>query len=376
MEAGMAGTRIQKTLHAKEIARILGATVVGPADCSVSGADVIERATATQLAFVGCKRNLKRASDSQAKLIVAPAAVRDQLERYPNRTFLLVDEAEPAYLQIVGLLLPERQRPSVGISPQAVVSASATIGSRTNIHALATIGEDVVIGENCDIAPGVVIGDGCTIGDDVMIHPNVVLHRDTIVGNRVSINAGTVIGGEGFGFRTVNGQHERLLHAGIVRICDDVQIGSCSTIDRAKVGETLIGTGTRIDSQVMIAHNCQIGDHNLLVSHTGIAGSSSTGSYVVCAGQSGIADHVHLGDGAIVGAKTGVHRDMPGGQKYLGIPARPATQHARETMALKRLPEMRITVKNLQKQLATLQEQMNQLLTAADSPAGSQDKAA
>ena len=250
------------------------------------------------------------------------------------------------------------------------------MGSKTNIHPFVTIGEDVVIGECCDIEPGAVIGDGCVIGDDVRISPNVVLYRDTIIGDRVSIDSGTVIGSEGFGYRTVDGRHERLLHAGNVRICDDVEIGACTTIDRAKMGSTVIGKGTRIDDQVMIAHNCQIGEHNLLVSHTGIAGSSSTGAYVVCAGQSGIADHVHLGDGTIVGAKTGVHRDMPGGQKYLGIPARPAAEHARETMALKRLPEMRTTVKDLQKQLATLQEQMSRLLSAADLRVDAQEKAA
>ncbi|MEO2014225.1 MAG: UDP-3-O-(3-hydroxymyristoyl)glucosamine N-acyltransferase [Fuerstiella sp.] len=372
----MAGTRIVNTLHAQEIAQILGATIIGSGDCSVSGADFIERATATQLAFVGCKRNLKRASNSSAKLIIAPETVRDQLDEFPGRTFLLVDEPETAFLQIVGLLLPERRRKSIGISAQAAVAASATIGSKTNIHAFVTVGEDVVIGENCDIESGAVIGDGCVLGDDVRISANVVLYRDTMIGDRVGIDSGTVIGSEGFGYRTVDGQHERLLHAGNVRICDDVEIGACTTIDRAKIGSTVIGKGTRIDDQVMIAHNCQIGEHNLLVSHTGIAGSSSTGAYVVCAGQSGVADHVHLGDGAMVGAKTGVHRDMPGGQKYLGIPARPAGEYALETMALKRLPEMRVTVKDLQKQMAALQDQMSQLLSATDSHVDSQDQAA
>ncbi len=367
---------MENSLHAQEIAQILDAIIVGPADCRVSAADFIERATATHLAFVGCRRNLTRASASQARLIIAPESVLDQLDDFPGRTFLLVPEPEVAFLKIVGLLSPERPRRFIGISPQATVAASASVGPRTNVCQFVTIGEDVVIGENCDIAPGVVIGDGCVIGDDVSLGPNVVLYRDTFIGDRVNIDAGTVVGSAGFGYRTVNGRHERLLHAGNVRICDDVEIGACTTIDRAKIGSTVIGTGTRIDDQVMIAHNCQIGEHNLLVSHTGIAGSSSTGAYVVCAGQSGIADHVHLGDGAMIGAKTGVHRDMPGGQKYLGIPARPAGQHHRETLALKQLPKMRTTVKDLQQQLATLQEQMSQLLSATDSHIDGQKKAA
>ena len=219
--------------------------------------------------------------------------------------------------------------------------------------------EDASIGDNCSIGHGVVIGAGCRIGNNVTIHPNSVLYDDVIVGNDVTIHATCVIGADGFGYRLVDGRHEHLPHYGTVRICDDVEIGAGTTIDRAKVGETVIGSGTRIDNQVMIGHNCVIGRNNLLVSQVGCAGSVTTGDYVVCAGQVGIADHVHLGDGAIIGAKAGVHRDMPGGQSYLGAPASPAGEATRQLMALKKLPELRSTVKKLQKEIATLTARMD-----------------
>jgi len=216
------------------------------------------------------------------------------------------------------------------------------------------IGEDVTIGANCRIEHGTIIGDGCTLGDNVVLHPNCVLYSDVIIGSDVILHSACVIGSEGFGYRTVDGRHKRLPHFGTVRICDDVEIGAATTIDRAKIGETTIGSGTRIDNQVMIAHNCQIGEHNLLVSQVGFAGSVSTGSYVVCGGQAGIADHVHLADGCRIGAQTGVHRDMKGDASYFGTPAAPIADAAKQMMALRRLPEMRSSLKKLEKEIANL----------------------
>lgn len=360
---------------AADIAGILNAKLVGDGSLTVSGVDFIERACETDLVFVGCPKNLKRAATAKARLVIAPRSVEEQLNEYPGKTFLLVEEPEVAFMEMAVKLVPQRPRPNIGISPHAIVADTAVIGAKTNVFPLAVIGEDVRIGENCTVGSGAVIGDGCVIGDNVTIDPHAVLYPDVILGNEIHLQSGSVLGGIGYGYRTVNGRHELLPHVGIVRIEDDVHIGSATVIDRAKMGETSIGTGTRIDNQVMIAHNCQLGKHNLIIAQTGIAGSSTSGDYVVCAGQAGIADHVHLGDGAIVGAKTGVHRDLPGGKAYLGIPARDAGLHAREQMALKRLPEMRSTVKQLEKQVAALQEQLSQLTQAAQQSSESRDAA-
>jgi UDP-3-O-[3-hydroxymyristoyl] glucosamine N-acyltransferase len=289
-------------------------------------------------------------------VVIAPADAETEIEQNDSRTLILADEPETAFLAVAALLHPRRQKPAPAVSNTAHIANTAQVGPRTSVGHAAVVGEDAVIGSDCVIGPGVVIGDGCRLGNNVTIHANTVLYDDVVVGNDVIIHATCVIGADGFGYRLVNGRHEHLPHFGTVRICDDVEIGAGTTIDRAKVGETVIGTGTRIDNQVMIGHNCIIGRHNLLVSQVGFAGSVTTGDYVVCAGQAGIADHVHLGDGAIIGAKAGVHRDMPGGQSYLGSPAAPAPEATRQLMALKRLPQLRTTVKELQNELTRLQK--------------------
>ncbi len=357
-EGSMNAGTMRRSLTAQKIGEILDAELIGDPTLAIDDVEVIERASANQLSFVGDAKNVARIKSSRSLLIIAPASVRNELAAFKGRTFLLVPEAETALLSIAGLLRPVRPRTSIGISPQAVVDATARIGGNTNIHPLAVIGRDVVIGNSCEIHSGVVIGDGCQLGDNVSLFANTVLYHDLIIGSHVTIHAACVIGADGFGYRFVNGGHERLAHHGTVRICDNVEIGAATTIDRAKIGETVIGSGTRIDNQVMIAHNCQIGRHNLIVSQVGFAGSASTGDYVVCAGQVGIADHVHLGDGAIVGAKAGVHRDMPGGQTYLGAPAGPVAETTRQLMALRRLPEIRDTVKKMEKELECLRRRL------------------
>lgn len=347
------------TLSAAEIAEIVDGRVHGDCTRQVFGVAFVGQGSPDDLVFINHDRLLQKLPATDAKVIIAPEHLANRLPvEDAGRTFILVKDAEAAFLKMTVRIAPERRRPDLGVSPQAIVSDTAVIGPRTNVHPLAVIGDDVSIGENCDIGAGVVVGDGCVIGDDVRIDPGCVLYPDVEIGNQVILQANTVLGACGYGYRTVDGQHELLPHVGIVRIDDDVHIGAGCTVDRAKVGATTIGRGTRIDNMVVVAHNCRIGRHNLMMSQTGIAGSSSTGDYVVCAGQAGVADHVHLGDGAVIGAKTGVHRDMQGGQAYLGIPARDARLHAREQSSLKHLPEMRSTVKKLQKQVAELQAQL------------------
>ncbi|MCA9059592.1 MAG: UDP-3-O-(3-hydroxymyristoyl)glucosamine N-acyltransferase, partial [Planctomycetaceae bacterium] len=347
-----------RSLSAGEIAAMIDGQVHGDAERRIVEVDTVERAQADHLIFVGSTKNLSRLKATAARVVIAPPEALASAGDWTDFTFIIAAEPEAAFLNIAGRLHPRRERRTLGISPLAAIDPSATIGTGTNVHPHAVIGQDVVIGADCEIHPGVVIGDGCRIGHHVTIHANSVLYSGVEVGNDVIIHAACVLGADGFGYRTVNGRHQHLPHYGIVRICDDVEIGAGTTIDRAKVGATVIGTGTRIDNQVMIGHNCQIGRHNLLVSQVGFAGSVTTGDYVVCAGQAGIADHVHLGDGAIIGAKAGVHRDMPGGQAYLGAPAAPAVETTRQMMALRRLPEFRETLKALEKEVTALREQL------------------
>ena len=167
------------------------------------------------------------------------------------------------------------------------------------------VGEGAVLGARCQIHAGAFVGRDCRLGDDVVLHPHAVLYDDCTLGHRVIIHANAVIGADGFGYRTQNGRHVKVPQLGRVEIGDDVEIGACTTIDRGTFGPTRIGAGTKIDNLVMIAHNCQIGRHNLLVSQVGIAGSCTTGDYVVMAGQSGMADHFHRRPGGHRGPRRG-----------------------------------------------------------------------
>ena len=348
-----------RQFSATEIAEILSGEILGDPGIMIEDVDVVERATSSQLSFVGDRKHINRIRNSASRLIVVPTSARGELERFPDRTFILVPSPEPAFLCIAAILHPHRTRSTVGISDRAVVDPTAKIGANSNVHPLAVIGRDVVIGHSCEIRSGVVVGDGCRLGNNVVLYANTVLYHDVIVEDHVTIHASCVIGADGFGYRFVNGGHQRIPHYGTVRICSDVEIGAGTTIDRAKVGETLIGSGTRIDNLVMIGHNCQIGRHNLLVSQVGLAGSVSTGDYVVCAGQVGVADHVHLGDGTILAAQAGVIRDLPGGQTYLGNPAGPIAETSKQLAAIRRLPEMRETLKRMEKEIEKLRSRIS-----------------
>ncbi len=222
------------------------------------------------------------------------------------------------------------------------------------IYPFVYVGENAVIGDGTTLHPGAVIGAGCTLGTECTVHPNAVLYPNVILGDRVEVHAGTVLGGDGFGYRQVEGRHVKVPHSGRLEVGNDVEIGSNCTIDRATFEATRIGEGTKIDNLVMIGHNNQIGRHNLLCGQVGIAGSCKTGDNVVMAGQAGIKDNTRIGDGVIVGAQAGVHRNVPDGQQILGSPAIPVREQRRIFQMIARLPEIYRQLRELPAQVATL----------------------
>ncbi len=276
------------------------------------------------------------------------------------QSVLIVEDSKRAFLSVLNLFQPPRQRTMLGISSLAMIHPSVRVGLYSNIHPGVHIAEDVVIGEHCDIHPGVCIGPGCRIGNHSVLYPHVVLYHDVHIGERVIINAGAVLGTEGFGYQLVEGRHQRLHHYGSVRIEDDVEIGANATIDRGLIGETLIGQGSKIDNQVQIAHNCRIGKYNLMAGHVAFAGSVTTDEYVVCAGQVGVADHVHLGRGAVLAAQTGVSRSLAGGKTYFGSPAEEIEQTRKQVAAVRRLPQLRDQVRELAAEVKQLKARLEE----------------
>jgi UDP-3-O-[3-hydroxymyristoyl] glucosamine N-acyltransferase len=175
------------------------------------------------------------------------------------------------------------------------------------------------------------------IGDDTTIYPNVSIYHRCRIGKRCILHSGVVIGADGFGFATEGGRHHKIPQIGSVRIEDDVEIGANSAVDRAALGETVIGEGTKIDNLVQIGHNVRIGKHCLIVSQVGIAGSTELGDFVVAAGQSGISGHLKIGNGAQISAAASVFHDVPEGGKVIGTPAIPFREYARRDVLLRRL---------------------------------------
>ena len=218
-----------------------------------------------------------------------------------------------------------------------------------------------MIGRNCVIHPNVVILDGTRIGDEAVLFPNVTIYENVEIGARCLIHAGAVIGAYGFGYDSSTGIHRLSAQLGNVVIENDVDIGANATIDRATHGSTRIGEGTKVDNLVMIAHNCSIGRFNLICAHTGVAGSTVTGDYVVMAGRVGVRDHLKIGDGAVLGAMAGVMADVPEKSRIVGIPATPEKEQMKKQVALAKLPEMRREFIALQKETARLAAELEKV---------------
>ena len=231
-------------------------------------------------------------------------------------------------------------KPAPGIDAAACIAPDAAIGGNASIGALAVIGAGVRIGKNAIIHPHAVVYPGVTIGDDFVCHSHVSIREGVSIGNHVTILSGAVIGADGFGFGEHEGGLFKIPQVGAVVIEDEVEIGSNSTIDRATIGATILHRGVKLDDQVHIGHNCEIGEYSRFAALVGIAGSVKIGKWCQFGGNSGCADHVTIGDRVMVAAKSGIHADVESGTIVGGVPAVDIRQWRRYAMALPRLPEL------------------------------------
>ena len=261
-----------------------------------------------------------------------------------------------AFEKITLFFRPVRSALDDGIAPSASVDPSAKLGTGVRIGPGAFIGAEVEIGDAAEIYPGATLMAGTKVGPRTKIFPRAVLYENTVVGADCLIHAGAVLGAYGFGYDSSTAGHVLSVQYGNVVLGDQVEIGACTTIDRGTYGSTVIGSGTKIDDQVMIGHNCFIGRYNMICALTGIAGSVRTGDFVVMAGQVGVRDHVVIGDGAVLGAKAGVMGDIPAKGRYVGIPATPEKDQMRTLVAVSKLHDMRKEFKEFQTTVAKLVE--------------------
>lgn len=326
--------------------------IEGDASTPIHSVATLEDAGDGQISFLSNPKYEKELETTRA------AAVLVRPEQQAPRPMNLVRTPEP-YAAVTAAMVRlhgYRHHPAWGVSPRAHIAASAQIGPGANIAPGVHIEDDVQIGSNANIYPGVYIARRCRIGNNVTLFPNVVIYEDCVVGDRVTIHAGTVIGEDGLGYAPVRDKWIKIPQIGNALIGDDVEIGANCTIDRATLGSSIIGAGTKFSNLIAIGHGTKVGPNCMFVAQVGIAGSVTVGSHVTMAGQAGVVGHIAIGDNVTVGAKAGVTNSIEPGITVLGAPAVPIQECKRQIAALQKLPQLKKEVQRLRIQLASLLE--------------------
>ncbi|MCB9838366.1 MAG: UDP-3-O-(3-hydroxymyristoyl)glucosamine N-acyltransferase [Phycisphaeraceae bacterium] len=325
-----------------ELAVALGAELVGRADLPLRRLETLDRADGCSLTFIRDERYASMWGQSAAAAAIVSRSVAVPGHNAAARALLIVEDADLALVRLLEQATPAHRGPDGGISDEATVHPDATIGVDVSIGPGVRVGAGAEIGDRVTINANAVVGAGARIGDDSDLRSGVVIEDRCVIGRGVTIHPNAVIGADGFGYRPAdNGAGlVKVPHAGIVEIGDAVEIGACTTIDRGKLGATVIGAGTKIDNLVQIGHNCVIGRSCVICGATGIAGSVTIGDGVVIGGGAGVADNLTIGAGAKIGARSALMHDVPPGEDWVGIPAQPARQFMRIIAATQRLPEL------------------------------------
>ncbi len=339
-----------------EIAKKIGGTLEGDGAAEVTTLAPLEQAGVDAISWVGAPEFLEKIAASKAAAVMVPQDCTLPAG-CAGHTVIRVADPDAAMVEVLAMLAPPLDRITPGVHPSAIIGAGAVVDGAA-IGPYVVVGAGTTVGTGTQLHAGVSIGSGVTIGRDGVLWPGVVLCERTCVGDRVIIHANTTIGTDGFGYLFRDGAHKKIPQIGSVVIEDDVEIGACTTIDRARSGVTRIGKGTKIDNLVMIAHNCDIGDHSVIAAQCGIAGSVVTGRYCAFGGRSGASDHLTLGDGVQMAACSVATRDFPGGMVLRGMPAIESRRFVREQAAARKLPEALKEIRALGRRVAELEAQL------------------
>lgn len=338
---------MERTL--REIADIIGGEVLGEDRISISGINSIDRASRGEISFFFDGRYEKYVGETKASALL----VSHPIKTYPGSQVLVTDP-KLAYARVAGIFAPPVPR-FPGISHEAVIHDTSSLGRDTSIYPMVYIGKDSVIGDNVILFPGVFIGDRVKIGDRTVVYPNVTILQDCVVGSDVIIHAGCVIGSDGFGFVRDGVKNIKIPQLGNVRIDDHVEIGANTTIDRAAIGNTRIRSGVKTDNLIQIAHNVEIGEDTVIVALTGISGSVRIGREVIIGGQVGIGDHLEIGDKVMIGSKSGVYKSLRRGDVVSGNPTMAHRIWLKTTGLINRLPRMYEHLRDLEKRVRKLE---------------------
>lgn len=328
--------------------------VVGDDQVIIERVAPIDEAEAGAITFLSNPRYRRHLSDCRASAVIIGPDVAQELPPGDGRSYLVAAAPYLAFAKILKLFEITPQF-SGKVSTFAHVEPTSEVGPAVTIFAQAYISDGVRIGRGTVLYPGVFLGAGSLVGEDCVLHPNVVVREGCRIGNRVILHAGVVIGSDGFGYAGGGEGRVKIPQIGIVVVEDDVEIGANTTVDRATLGRTVIGRGTKIDNLVQIAHNVIIGEHAVIAAQAGIAGSTRIGRNVTLAGQVGVVNHVEIGDGATIGPQSGVAKSVaPGAVLSSGLPASPHQEWLRVMTLLLQLPKLWRSLRGLEKKVAQL----------------------
>lgn len=337
-----------KTLN--QLAELVGGTVVGDGDVEIQRVAAIDGAQPGEITFLANPKYLPLLQTSKASAIIVKPGVEA-----PARNLLVCDNPYLAFAKVLTAL--HVQPPQVrGVMDGAHVDPEAEIGDGVTIHPGCVVGRKAVVGTGSVLYPGVVLYDQVRVGENCLLHAGVVVREGCRLGDRVIVQPGAVIGSDGFGFAPDGAGYFKIPQVGIVVIEDDVELGANTCIDRAAMGETRIGRGTKVDNLVQLAHGVKVGQHSIIVAQVGVAGSTTIGNHCTLGGQVGVAGHIKIGDRTMIGAQSGIANSLPGGQVFSGSPAIPHKDWLKASICYGKLPEMRKEIGQLRHQIEALEQ--------------------
>ncbi|MBK9128530.1 MAG: UDP-3-O-(3-hydroxymyristoyl)glucosamine N-acyltransferase [Phycisphaerales bacterium] len=340
------------TMSAGRIAGLLGGELRGNPDVVIRDAGTLDEAGPDALSWVGKPEYVPKLATTRAGAVLVPRGT--VAPEGTRAALILVDDPDLAFCELLRRVAPPAEPVPPGVDPTARILSGAEVDG-------AHIGPGVYVGARASVGPrtqlhaGVWLGSDVRIGADCVLWPNVVVRERCRIGGRVVIHANSVLGTDGFGYLQRGGVHHKIPQVGIVVVEDDVEIGSCVCVDRARSGATVIGRGTKIDNLVQIGHNVRIGEQCVIVSQTGISGSVTLGRHVVTGGQVGIADHLTIGDGAVLAAQAGLTKDVPPGTTVIGSPAMERGDFVRQIFAGRKVADLAAQVRELKRRLEALE---------------------
>ncbi len=332
-----------------DLAKQLNCVLKGE-DKEITGVNTLQEATSSELSFLSNPKYIKQVAQTKAAAIIIKEELSQDVE-----TALISEKPYEDFARTIAMFAKPQGFLS-GISPLAYVHESAKIGNNCTIYPFATIGKDVVIGDNCTIFSSVYIGEETILGNDCVIYPNAVIMGKVKLGNACCLQPGAVVGAEGFGFVPTPYGIQKIPQIGTVEFGNKVELGANSCVDRAALAATRIDDGTAIDNLVQIGHNVEIGKNCLIISQTGIAGSSTVGDNVTIAAQCGVAGHLHIGSGTTIAPKSGVAKDVPENVVMGGSPLTDQKSYMRTLALMPRFPEIFTRLNKIEKALDIKEE--------------------